>query len=140
VSEHERGARLVDRIEVNARRSMRGLEVEHIDKNAEVSSDEQPEQLFVVDRPAGSEWEPGRGAREQPLWPEHAAFMDGLFERGVIALGGPFLDGSGAMLVMRVPDADTARTLLAPDPWCSDGRDVQGIGRIRPWTIFLDGR
>ena len=60
------------------------------------------ETLFVVDRPAGSEWLPGKGAREQPLWPEHAAFMDDLFERGLIALGGPFLDGSGAMVVLRV--------------------------------------
>ena len=53
----------------------------------------QQEQLFVVDRPAGAEWVPGKGAREQPLWDEHAAFMDDLFERGLIALGGPFLDG-----------------------------------------------
>ena len=74
------------------------------------------------------------------LWPERRAFLDGLCEQGLIAVGGPFLDGSGAMLVMRVADADAARELLAPDPWCSDGRDVQGIGRIRPWTIFLDGR
>ena len=55
---------------------------------------------------------PGQGcARAQPLWPEHAAFMDDLFARGVIALGGPFLDGSGAMLVMRVARrGDCART------------------------------
>ena len=95
--------------------------------------------LFVVDRPAGSEWVAGKGAREQPLWPEHAAFMDDLFARGLIALGGPFLDGSGAMVVLRVESEAEARKLLAPDPWCSGGRDVQGIGRIRPWTIFLDG-
>jgi hypothetical protein len=64
--------------------------------------------------------------------------MDDLFERGLIALGGPFLDDSGAMLVMRVADEGEARELLGPDPWCSNGRDIQGIGRIRPWTIFLD--
>ena len=98
------------------------------------------ETLFVVDRPAGVEWVAGKGAREQPLWDEHAAFMDALFERGVIALGGPFLDDSGAMLVMRVTDASEARALLEPDPWCSNARDIQGIGRIRPWTIFLDSR
>jgi uncharacterized protein len=74
------------------------------------------ERLFVVDRPAGSDWVPGKGAREQPLWPEHAAFMDGLFARGVIMLGGPFEDGSGALLVMRVADEAEARELLAPDP------------------------
>ena len=96
------------------------------------------ERLFVVDRPAGAEWVSGKGAREQPLWDEHAAFMDDLFERGLIALGGPFLDDSGAMLVMRVADESEARELLEPDPWCSNGRDIQGIGRIRPWTIFLD--
>jgi hypothetical protein len=98
------------------------------------------ETLYVVDRPAGADWVRGKGAREQPLWPEHAAFMDRLFARRLVALGGPFLDGSGAMVVMRVGDADEARDLLSPDPWCSNGRDVQGIGRIRPWTIFLDGR
>ena len=98
------------------------------------------ETLFVVDRPAGVEWVAGKGAREQPLWDEHAAFMDDLFERRVIALGGPFLDDSGAMLVMRVTDESEARALLEPDPWCSNGRDIQGIGRIRPWTIFLDSR
>jgi hypothetical protein len=96
------------------------------------------ETLFVVDRPAGADWVSGKGAREQPLWDEHAAFMDDLFERGPIALGGPFLDDSGAMLVMRVADEGDARELLGPDPWCSNGRDIQGIGRIRPWTIFLD--
>jgi uncharacterized protein YciI len=99
-----------------------------------------PETLYVVDRPAGAEWVAGKGAREQPLWPEHAAFMDDLFERGLIALGGPFLDGSGAMVVMRVRNEGEARDLLGVDPWCSNGRDVQGVGRIRPWTIFLDGR
>ena len=64
--------------------------------------------------------------------------MDRLFERGLIALGGPLLDESGAMLAMRVADEGEARRLLEPDPWCSNGRDIQGIGRIRPWTIFLD--
>ena len=81
-----------------------GPDGQRVGQNAGVS--EQRERLFVVDRPAGREWVPGKGAREQPLWPEHAAFMDDLFERGVIALGGPFLDGSGATLVMRVADED----------------------------------
>jgi uncharacterized protein YciI len=103
-------------------------------------SEDRGERLYVVDRPAGTEWVPGQGAREQPLWPEHAAFMDALFEQGLIALGGPFLDGSGAMVVLRTANEAEARALLAPDPWCSDGRDIQGIGRVRPWTIFLDGR
>jgi len=94
--------------------------------------------LFVADRPAGAEWVPGLGARDQPLWDEHAAFMDELFERGVVALGGPFEDGSGALVVLRAESADAARELLAGDPWCNGGRDIQGIGTLRPWTVFLD--
>ena len=39
---------------------------------------------FIVERPARSAWVPGRGAREQPLWDEHAEFMDALFATGVI--------------------------------------------------------
>ena len=135
VPEHQGRPRLPGRMDVDSRGAAWGLELEHLVNNAPMS-----ETLFVVDRPAGSEWTPGKGAREQPLWDEHAAFMDDLFERGLIALGGPFLDGSGAMVVLRVADEAEARALLAPDPWCSDGRDVQGVGRIRPWTIFLDGR
>ena len=68
------------------------------------------ETLYVVERPAGTEWVAGKGAREQPLWDE------------------------------RVGNESEAHSLLESDPWCSDGRDVQGVGRIRPWTIFLDGR
>ena len=38
--------------------------------------------LFLVFRGPGPSWVPGRPTREQPLWDEHAAFMDRLFEQG----------------------------------------------------------
>jgi hypothetical protein len=94
---------------------------------------------FIVERPAGSAWVSGRDAREQPLWDEHAAFMDALFEEGAVVLGGPLSDGSGAVLVMEAGDEEEVRRLLADDPWIVDS-DIQGVGRIREWRIFLDAR
>ena len=67
--EHQGRSRLRGRMEVHSRRAAWGLELEHLVNNAPMS-----ETPFVVDRLAGSE----SIAREQPLWDEHAAFMDDL--------------------------------------------------------------
>ena len=93
--------------------------------------------LFVVDRPVGSEWIAGRGPREQRLWDEHAEFMDALFDAGAIVLAGPFVDGSGAVLVMEANDDREVRRLLARDPWVVDA-DILRVGDVREWEIFLD--
>ena len=93
---------------------------------------------FLVERLPGAEWEQGADTREQPLWDEHAAFMDGLFERGLIRLAGPILDGKGEALTVMEGDSEAGlRELLATDPWCRD-RDILRVGRIRGWRIFLD--
>jgi hypothetical protein len=67
--------------------------------------------MFAVTTAKGANWDHGRGNREQPYWDQHAAFADGLVDRGVIILGGP---------------------------WTAHG--VFRIKRIQPWTIWLDGR
>ncbi|HUP32619.1 MAG TPA: YciI family protein [Gaiellaceae bacterium] len=103
-------------------------------------SGDRHERLFAVELRHGPEWIPERGTREQPLWDEHAEFMDGLLDRGTIVLGGPLDDEPGTLLIMRVPDEATARELLAVDPWSSGGRDILRVDRVRPWTIYLDSR
>lgn len=93
---------------------------------------------FLVERVPGDEWERGVDTREQPLWDEHAAFMDDLFERGLVRLAGPIVDAGGeALSVMEGESEASLRELLAADPWCRD-RDVLRVGRIRGWRIFLD--
>ena len=101
---------------------------------------EQPDQLFVVDRPAGSEWVTGKGARELPLWPEHAAFMDALVDEGVIVLGGPVGDpheGDETVLVVDVESEDEIRGRLAPDPWAGS---LLTLVSVEPWTTWLRGK
>jgi uncharacterized protein YciI len=95
--------------------------------------------LFIVERPIGERWIRGLGPREQPLWDEHAAFMDDLFDAGSIMLAGPLIDGSGAVIVMEAADEDEVRRLLADDPWIVEG-DFLRVGEVRAWRLYLDAR
>lgn len=94
--------------------------------------------LFAAFQQPGSRWDPGRGAREQALWDEHARHVDALFERGVIVLAGPFADRSGSLLIVEADTADEVREMFRDDPWAI--HDVLRIADVREWTIFLDAR
>jgi uncharacterized protein YciI len=94
--------------------------------------------LFLMFRDPGPSWVPGLPTRQQPLWDEHAAFMDRLFEQGRIVLAGPYADGSRALVIVEARDADEASALLEDDPWVKSGILVSG--NVIEWTIFLDSR
>ena len=94
--------------------------------------------LFLVYREPGPAWVKGAPTREQPLWDEHAAFMDRLFERGFVVLGGPYGNEGRALVVMDVRDAAEAEQLFREDPWAKAGILVSR--EVLPWTIFLDSR
>jgi uncharacterized protein len=95
---------------------------------------------FLVRNGLGPAWDHGRPRREQRGWDEHAAFMDGLTEDGVVVLGGPVGEGDGedAVLVVDLPDEASVRERLAPDPWMKDGTLLTRT--VEPWTILLDSR
>jgi len=94
--------------------------------------------MVVVRMVPGSGWNPAVGSRSQRLWDEHAAFMDDLFDRGLIELAGPLADGSGAMSVIRSDSVDEVRRWFEADPWTV--HDILPVADVREWTIFLDGR
>jgi uncharacterized protein len=93
---------------------------------------------FVVQRPVGSHWRKGVYVREQPLWDEHAAFVDKLFDDGRVLLAGPYEDGSGALIVVEHESEDAARRLFDDDPWTI--HDILRTGEVKAWRIFLDAR
>lgn len=70
---------------------------------------------------------------EQTGWSEHAAFMNGLVDRGFV-VGGPLGAEERFLLVVRAADPEEIRASLAADPW-SDHRLV--IASIEPWTLRL---
>jgi uncharacterized protein YciI len=94
--------------------------------------------LFLVFRNPGPSWVPGLSSREQPLWDEHALFMDRLFDKGRIVLGGPYADFSRVLLVVQARDKNEASELFRDDPWTS--RSILVESEIIEWSIFLDFR
>lgn len=96
--------------------------------------------LFAVTTARGPNWDATRGIREQPRWPEHAAFADGLVDSGVIVLGGPIGGGAAedvALLAVEATDEGLLRSVFDGDPWVIDG--VLRIKTVRPWTWWLNG-
>lgn len=89
-------------------------------------------------REPGPAWVAGKGTREQPLWDEHAVFMDRLFEEGRIVLAGPYADKGRALVIMEAQDAAEASDSFLDDPWVTNG--ILLTADVVEWTIFLDSR
>ena len=84
--------------------------------------------VFAVILEAGPGWTDGKGAFEQPAVDEHAAFMNGLADEGLVLFAGP-LGGSEAerIRVLLVADTDDETDIerrLAHDPWAKTQRLV----------------
>jgi len=93
------------------------------------------ERAFVVLRSRGPAWDDSKPLEGQAAWPAHAAFMDGLFEEGFVALVGPLEGTRDALLVVRAASAEVIVERLAADPWTTDGHLV--TRQISPWQIRL---
>ena len=92
--------------------------------------------LFLVFRDPGPAWVAGVPTRQQPLWDEHAAFVDALFDAGRIVMAGPYADWSRALVIVRAQDAEAAAALFHGDPWETEGILVPS--EVIEWTVFLD--
>ena len=57
----------------------------------------------------------------EPIIRAHCAHLEDLEDEGVLELAGPFLDGRGGMLVLRVSDEATARAIAERDPFVKAG-------------------
>ena len=95
--------------------------------------------LFAVIREAGQVWIDGKGAFEQPAANDHATFMNGLADEGLILFAGP-LAGSEAgrirvLLIADAADEAEVRRRLADDPWEITQRLT--TVSVEPWTLFL---
>jgi len=94
---------------------------------------------FAVTMVHGPNWDRLRPIREQESWDEHAAFMDGLVDDGLIILGGPVGDGQqGALLLAEAADERQIGVRLGEDPWAALG--LLHVGTVQPWALWLDSR
>jgi hypothetical protein len=90
--------------------------------------------FLVILRRSGPEYDHSRPLEEQSGWLEHAAFMDGLVENGVIVLGGVLGDEVRTAHAVEAPSEEEIRERLAQDPWAGSHLVVDSID---PWTIRL---
>jgi uncharacterized protein YciI len=89
----------------------------------------------VVRWRAGPEWTTG-GPEDQAGWDEHAEFIDGLIERGIFVMGGPYADNSGSHTLLEGVTADEARELVLQDPFVANGVFV--LEDVRAWNVYVD--
>jgi uncharacterized protein YciI len=93
---------------------------------------------FVTISSTGPNRDPSKATREQPLWDEHAAFIDQLVAEGFILMGGPLTDEGGAMLIVNANDEHEVREKLKNDPWFERG--ILKLESVKRWQIFIDVR
>jgi hypothetical protein len=93
--------------------------------------------FHVVLTRSGPEYDLSKPLEQQSRWRDHAEFMDGLVEDGLIVLGGPLADEYRNVHVVDAGSEEEVRERLAHDPW--SGTHLE-IASIDPWTIRLDGR
>jgi uncharacterized protein YciI len=93
--------------------------------------------FLVVLRRSGPDYDLSRPLEAQSGWPEHAAFMDGLVDSGVIVLGGVLADEERTAHAVEAASEEEIRDILARDPWSDSHLRVESIDG---WTIRLDGR
>ena len=79
-------------------------------------------EYFLVMEVPGPAWDHARPRREQDGWDEHATFVDGLSNEGVVVFGGPLGDPAfgPALLVFHAESEAEIRRRLADDPWKSN--------------------
>jgi uncharacterized protein YciI len=76
---------------------------------------------FLAISSAGPKRDLSKGTREQPLWDEHAVFIDQLVAEGFILMGGPLVDEGGSMLIVNADNENEVRENLKNDPWMKHG-------------------
>jgi uncharacterized protein YciI len=94
--------------------------------------------LFSVTREAGPGFLDG-GIAAQPDVADHAAFMNGLADEGLILFAGPLAGTETgrvrALLIMSTDDEDDIRRRLDDDPWVRTDRLV--ITSIERWNVIV---
>ena len=141
---HQRGRRRHLAEPARRRRSLRPLLLGRDDVRGRQPSpltieSENSMSLFAVHREAGPAWTEGKGAFDQPGVSDHAAFMNGLADDGLILAAGPLAGTeSGRIRVLLIADGDHEAEIvqrLAADPWELTGRIT--TTRIEPWTLLV---
>jgi uncharacterized protein YciI len=101
-------------------------------KPHEAREEKGPETVFAVRFLPGPKWIAGKGANEQPGIMQHVQNLGALQSEHKLVLGGPFLDSSGGLAVVRAASLDEAKKLAGSDPCVASGVLVP---EVHPWLL-----
>ncbi len=90
---------------------------------------------FVFIYRPGPAWLPNRSVLQQ-LLEGHFAYMEKLQQDGVLCLGGPFKDDTGALGIVRAADLEGALALVSSDPAVLGGIFAF---EVHPWHPSVPG-
>jgi uncharacterized protein YciI len=93
-----------------------------------------PPVYYALFHSPGPRWDTATGFRQQPGVERHVAYMAQQLEAGKLVLGGPFLDDSGGMMVLRADSQDEARAIAEADPTVIDGLLLV---HVKPWMLAM---
>jgi uncharacterized protein YciI len=96
------------------------------------SQEAPPETVFAVRFHPGLKWVAGAAAFDQPEIMKHVANLKAWDAAGKLYLGGPYLDSSGGMAVLRVASMDEAKGLAESDPCVLSGLMTT---EVHPWLL-----
>ncbi len=74
----------------------------------------------------------------QSIRPVHRQYLASLRERGQLAASGPFIDGTGALIIYEADNAEEAEKLLKADPFNQNGIFLKYV--LRPWNPVIWNR
>ncbi|MGE0634744.1 MAG: YciI family protein [Pseudobdellovibrionaceae bacterium] len=101
-------------------------------------SPEAPPVQYVVFHKPGPKWQKGVDFREQPGVREHVIHYAKIREEGKLFLGGPFLDGSGGMMITSYGiSKEEVEKFAAEDPAIKSGLLAY---EIKPWLIAMKSK
>lgn len=70
--------------------------------------------------------------KNQASRPQHLAYLQNLYRQGLVAMAGPFADGSGGMVVYQGVDEETAQRLASEDPAVTSGARTVSVWAWKP--------
>ncbi|OLT38773.1 hypothetical protein BJF85_08340 [Saccharomonospora sp. CUA-673] len=75
------------------------------------------------------------GDKYKDVRPRHRDYLVGLADQGVVALGGPFEDSTGGMMIIQADDREALDQLLDADPYHLEGALAERT--VREWKPVL---
>lgn len=74
-------------------------------------------------------------AKIAEIRPAHREYLKGILASGRLAIGGPFVDDSGAIIVYETATLEEAEAIVRNDPFAKGGVFVSW--KLRPWKAVI---